>query len=302
MTLARGLAPPAPALVVVAVTVAAALAGVATGLLLTGGDDAPPAAPAPAKPRIGLASGAARLPLPADWTPLRRRSTLPGLEAATAVKTPTGEAALDLRAAEDASLLPAGVEPALFAGAEPRRLGGRAVWRYALDRPRPGTGAVALVLPTTAGVVTIACSAPDTQLDRATTACEAAMGGLRLDGARAVRPGPATAATLALGPVLERLNTVRRLQRRRLAASRSPAVRANASRRIAGAYVAAAERLRPLAGGRALRLVARLGAVGRSHRALGAAERARKRRAAARAGIAIGTGEARVQVLLAQLT
>ena len=142
-----------------AATVLAALAGVGAAAVLARDEPqvAAPSAPAPA-PRIGLASGPARLPLPPGWTPLHRRSTLPGLETATAVRTGYGEAALDIRMPEDASLLPGGVTPALFEGPEPRRLGDRSVWRYGLGEPRPGTAAVALVLPSTAGVVTIACA------------------------------------------------------------------------------------------------------------------------------------------------
>jgi hypothetical protein len=285
-----------------AATVLAALAGVAAGAVLAGDEPqvAAPSAPAPA-PRIGLANGPARLPLPPGWKPLHRRSTLPGLETATAVRTGHGEAALDIRMPEDASLLPSGVTPALFESPEPRRLGERSVWRYALGEPRPGTAAVALVLPSTAGVVTIACSAPAAQLDRAAAGCEQAMAGLRLEGAAALAPDSGAAAAIAAPGVIAQLNRVRTRERPRLAAARAPLARSGAAARLAAGYAAAAERLRPLAAGAALPLTAALDALARAHRALAAAERVRAPRAAARAGAAIGRGEARLAAQLDQL-
>ena len=65
---------------------------------------------------------------------------------------------------EDPSLLAADVIAA--SGDEPprpqlRRLGARAVWRYELPGGEPSLRIVALTLPTTEGVVTIACEARD---------------------------------------------------------------------------------------------------------------------------------------------
>jgi hypothetical protein len=100
--------------------------------------------------------------VPADWQPLGRRSSLPGLEEATAVRGVHSEIALDIRAPEDESLLPAGVGDAV-AGDLPepraRRLDSRTAWRYDLPPASPGTRVVALALPTTGGMVTIACAA-----------------------------------------------------------------------------------------------------------------------------------------------
>lgn len=283
-------------------TAAAALAGAAIGIALAprAGERAPERAP-----RVGLASGVARLPLPAGWAPLGRRSTLPGLEAATAVRSVHGEAALDIRAPEHPSLLPASVARALGGrppAPEPRRLGAGTAWEYALGEPRPGIRAVALALPTTGGVVTIACAAPPALLERAAAECERAAGALRLDGASALVPAPETAAAIVLPGAIARLNRVRTGARDRLAATRSPPARGAAAARLARAYAALGARLRPLAAGDALALTATVDALAREHRALASASRRRAARRAALAGAAIARGETRLAAQLARLT
>jgi hypothetical protein len=187
-------------------------------------------APSGAEPRaadtqIGLTSGVATIPLPADWQPLGRRSSLPGLEEATAVRAVHSEIALDIRAPEDESLLPAGVEDAV-AGDLPepraRRLDSRTAWRYDLPPASPGTRVVALALPTTGGIVTIACAASPEAIGRAGAECERAAQSVQLDGASALAPTPETAAAIALPDAAARLNRRRTVERRRLAATRSP--------------------------------------------------------------------------------
>ncbi len=232
---------------IAAATALAAAAGVALGLAVAPGAPPPPAAAAPPAPRIGLASGVARLPLPADWRPLRRRSTLPGFGRATAVRAGGTEAALDLRLPDDPSLLPAGVVAAVPGRLPaPQRRGpdGRTAWRYDLPGARPGSRIAAFALPTTGGVVTIACAAPEAQLERAAETCERAVATVRLRRAAALPPAPETAAAILLPEVAARLNAVRRSARGRLAATRSPGARSAAALRIAGAYAAAAQALR----------------------------------------------------------
>jgi hypothetical protein len=290
-----------------ALAVATAIAGAAGALLgialAPAGTDTPrPRAVVP-EPRIGLASGVARLALPAGWEPLRRRSTLPGLADATAVRGVDVEVALDIRAPEDASLLPAALatEQTLPAP-RPRRLDARTAWRYDIAGTAPGTPLVALALPTTGGVVTIACAAPAAALERAAGECEQAVRAVRLEHAWALVPGPETAAAIVLPHAIAQLNRRRRSERGRLAASRSPVRRSAAARRLGAAYAATAERLRPLAAGDALRVTATLAALARDHRALATASRRRQARAAARAGAAIERREARLAVLLAAVT
>ena len=118
-------------------------------------------------------------------------SSLPGLEQATAVQGAHGEVALDIRPPEAASLLPAALaatQPGgLLPTPRPVRLGTRTVWRYELAGARPDRRVVALALPTTGGVVTIACGSAPAAATAAARECEGAARSLQLEGA--VRAG-----------------------------------------------------------------------------------------------------------------
>jgi len=288
---------------VVGATLLAAAAGAGLGIVLA--PDAPDPRRDDAAPRVGLASGVARLPLPAGWEPLRRRSSLPGLRNATAVRGVHSVVALDIRPPEDPSLLPAGVVAA-SAGALPapqlRRLDGRSAWRYEIAGGRPNTRLVALAVPTTGGVVTIACEADAVAIRRAAEECEGAIATLRLDGASGLVPAPETAARIVLPATVDRLNRQRSSGRRALAATRRPRGRSGAARRLAGAYATAADRLRPLAAGEARRVTVALDELAREHRALAAASLRRDPASARRAGAAIKEGERRLEPLLAAVS
>jgi hypothetical protein len=286
-----------------AATVLAAAAGAGLGGALGSGGTEPRADDV--APRVGLASGVARLPLPADWQPLGGRSSLAGFDEATAVHGPGFEVALDIRAPEDVSLLPASVRAATPGGLPaplPRQLDGRTAWRYDLPGARAGTQVVALALPTTGGVVTIACSSSATEIGRVGQECERAAQALQLDGASALAPAPDTAAKILLPSAATLLNRRRILERRKLAATRSPLRRSGAARRLARAYADAAARLRPVAAGDAARLTATLDALAQQHRALASASLRRDPGAARRAGAAIARDERRLIALLAAVT
>jgi hypothetical protein len=276
-----------------AATALAAAAGVGLGVALAPDE--------PAEPRIGLRSGAAQLPLPTGWRPLHHQSSLPGFEQATAVRGVDAEVALDIRPPEHPSLLPADVAAAGMPEPEPLRLGARTVWRYELPGPDTGTRVGAFALPTTGGVVTVACEASPAVFDAAVSECERAVQAVQLDGASALAPTPETAAAIVLPEALARLNRSRVEERRRLAATRSPRARGAAADRLAHAYTAAAGRLRPLAAGEALRVTGALDALSRRHRALATASRQRRAAAARRSGAAIERGERRLGALLAAL-
>jgi hypothetical protein len=283
----------------VAATLLAGVAGAVVGSVLAPEPSAPPAAEP--EPRIGLRSGVVRLALPAGWEPLGRRSALPGFEQATAVRAGRSEIALDLRAPEHPSLLPAQVAAA---GELPaprlRELGARTVWRYDL----PGERVVAMVLPTTGGILTIACG----RSAQTGAECEHAVRTVWVEGASVLRPAPEAAAAIALPDIVARLNRVRRDERRRLAATPWPAPRARASQRLARAYAGAAAGLRPLAAGEAAAVTATLAELARAHDALAAANRSRAARraggrraarAARRATARIVRGERRLAAQLA---
>lgn len=280
-------------------TVLAAAAGVAVGTAVA------PSSPEPARQDggspVGLRSGVARLPLPAGWEPLGRRSSLPGLGEATAVRGVHGDVALDIRPPEDPSLLPASAVRAAAGGVSaPQllRLAGRGVWGYELPAHAPGERLVALTLPTTGGVVTIACRALADLTHSVAAECADAMTALDVEGAAVLPPAPETAAGIVLPDAIDTLNRQRRKWRRALAATRSPAARAGAARRLAGAYSAAVARLRPLASGKARRLTAALAGQARTYRALAAASARRDAPAASRAGAAIEAGDRRLGPLL----
>jgi hypothetical protein len=285
-------------------TLVATAAGAGIGVVIaSGGSDAPPAA-APV-PRIGLASGVARLPLPAGWKPLGRPSSLRGLEAATAVRgVLADEVALDIRAPQSASLLPAGVAAA--AGPLPaprlRRLAAGPVWRYDLPGPAQGTRIVALALASTGGVVTMTCEAGAEAIVAAGGECERAMGSVKLDGAATLPPAPETAARIVLPATVARLNRERRGGRRALAATRSQRGRSAAALGLARGYAAAAGRLRPLAAGGAVRLTATLAALAREHRALAIASARRNAPVARRVNVRIAGDERRLAALLAAIS
>jgi hypothetical protein len=274
------------------------VAGALVGNALAPEPSAPPAAEP--QTRTGLRSGVARLALPAGWEPLGRRSALPGFEQATAVRAARGEVALDLRPPEHPSLLPAGVAAA---GEPPaprlRELGARTVWRYDL----PG-GVVAMVLPTSGGVLTVACG----RSAQTGAECEHAVRTVWLEGASALQPAPEAAAAIVLPETVAQLNRVRRVERRRLAATPWQMARARAAQRLARAYAGAAAELGPLAAGSAAPVVTTLAELARSHRALAAANRRRAARraggrsaarAARRANARIARGERRLAAQLA---
>jgi hypothetical protein len=277
----------------------AAVAGAALGTALA--PDATDPRPGDGPPRFGWKSGVARIALPAGWEPLRRRSSLPGLNDATAVWGLYSTVALDTRAPEDSSLLPADVVAA-SAGDLPaprlRELHGRRAWRYEIPGSRPSTRLVALTLPTTRGVVTIACEADVAWIGAAAEDCEEAMGALQLEGASQLTPAPETAARIVLPATVARLNRQRRSGRRALAATRSPRRRSAAARQLARAYVTFADRLRPLAAGEARRLPVACADLARQYRALAVASRRRDASSAHRAGAAIEMGERRLAPLL----
>jgi len=286
-------------------TLLAAALGAVLGLALApdAGEDTP-RAPDPV-PRIGLTSGVARVPLPDGWKPLKRLSSLPGLETATAVRGVHSEVALDIRRPESASLLPAGIR-ASPGGELPaprlKRLGAHATWRYDLPEMQDGTRLVVIALPTTGGIVTITCAARGDAIARAGVECEDAIGRVQLDGATALPPAPETAARLAVPATIARLNRQRRSARRALAVTRSPRGRSSAANDLARSYAAAAARLRPLAAGDSRRVTATLAALARNHRRLAAAGLRRKTPAARRAGARIARNERRLSSLLAALT
>jgi len=285
-----------------AASIAAAAAGAGAAMLLGVGAREEPARPAP--PPAEIVSGVARLPLPDGWEPLKRPPAVAGFGRAAGARALYSEVALDTRRPEDASLLPAAV--AANAGEMPapraRRFGERRVWDRELAGGPDESRLAVFTLPTTKGVVTVACQTDAGTMTLARIDCETAMQGVQLTGAAPLRPVPETATRMALPAAVARLNERRRQERRALAAARTPGPRAAAARSLAAAYAEAAAALRPLAAGAAKPLPSVLDGLAGAHRRLASASARRAARAAGRAGVAIGRGERRLAALLKSLT
>jgi hypothetical protein len=267
-------------------TLASAAAGTAFASLLVFREAA-----APARSAGMLRVGVARLPLPAGWKPLRR-SPLAELPGAASARAPYFDVAIDVRMPDDPSLLPGPMLPAAGGTPSPelRRRGGHAAWSYDLPGRRAWTRISVLALPTTGGVVTVACTADESYAFHVALDCEEALASLQL-AAAPLPPAPETAVRIVAPRTIARLDDVRKAARRALASTRSPRRRAAAARRIAAAYGAAARRLAPLARGAARPLPRALAALARDHRALAVASARRDAPAARRAGRAINRGE-----------
>jgi hypothetical protein len=279
-----------------AATVGAAAAGVVLGLLLTAGDSG-----SPARPAAVVKTGAAELPLPDSWRTLRRAPAIPGFEDATALRARSSDVALDFRAPEHSSLLPAATVQALGAALPAptvRHFGKREAFGYELPASLGERRITALALPTDHGVLTVGCQGREGEFLAPKGDCDEALLALELVDARPLAAVPESAAAIALAETVASLDEERRAAREALAATRRPQARAAAARSVAAAYAGAAARLEPLAAGAALPLAAELEALARDYRALASASRRRAARAARRAGRSI---ERRERALPAQL-
>jgi hypothetical protein len=174
------------------------------------------------------------------------------------------------------------------------RLDGRRSWMYtAVPARRTADTMDITVLPTTAGVMSVACAAPRLAFAGAVS-CASDLR-IVLDGARALRPTIDLAFRLRLPEVAPRLDSERVTQRMALSRARTPAAQARAARRLAAAHARAAGSLAPLArGGAATELVALLRESSREYDALARSVAARDRGAYERASRAIDDADDRL--------
>ncbi|HYI18965.1 MAG TPA: hypothetical protein VD836_09660 [Solirubrobacteraceae bacterium] len=277
-------------------TVAAAAVGVRLG------DEI--ATPAPQSPPAVIDAGVARLPIPDGWSPGAPRFGIAGVRAAAGLWGVSADAVVAIRRPEDPSLLPAQLLRRAGAAPRPRPLVGGDVegWRYEFA-PRGGAGGLSVVvLPATSGVVTLGCVSATWSTASPGDDCVELAQEIELTRGTWLKPGPDTALRMALPQTLERLNANRRAGRRALAAAGSARARARATRSVGGAYAAAHDTLRPLAGpGRAATLASLLGRLAVDHRRLATAHVDRRPRLAVRAGAGIQRREARLERLIADL-
>ena len=189
---------------------------------------------------------------------------------------------------------------------EPVRLGDHMAYRYRDVRWRGQAANMTLyVVPTTQGVATVACLAPE--WDRTRTAeCEAIATTLRIEDGRALPLGPNRAFGSRLDAVLRRLDSSRRVERARLGRARTAAGQARRALDIAVLYdVAARDLTRGTApagtAGTRVSLARRLRAVGAAYRDLASAAMRRDRTAFNRARNAVMAQDAGVSSALKRL-
>jgi len=183
-------------------------------------------------------------------------------------------------------------------------LGPVAAYRYAgLAARSPSQRLTVYAVPTSAGVVTLACvgavaGAP---------ACESIASTLRLQSARPFPLGPSKDYAKALGSAIEPLNTARSNGRAALtAAARKPADYAQAAGSLSAAYASAAGALRkqvvsPADGHANAKIVAALTGASHAYRDVASAARKRDRRAYRTASAKVTAAERRVSDAIAGL-
>jgi len=269
-------------------------AGIALGIALTPDDTAEPPAAAPAKPTT-LAAGDLRLRLPQGWRPLAVAPAVPGFGTGTlAARGPRTDVAVTVLAPQGPSLLPAAlVDDAggIVPHPDTVRVAGREALRYAsLANGDMDVYAV----PTTSGVVTIACIAKTSAA--LLHGCDAALDGVDPGRAAPIPADDRAAFAIGLPAVVAGLNRARAGGRSALARQSTARGRARVSNRLAGAYRDAARRLSPLAGENAdtTAIVGLLDRLGTEHRALAVASFRRRPGAARRAGARIRASETRL--------
>jgi hypothetical protein len=151
-------------------------------------------------------------------------------------------------AAADASLVPAALRGELPERLPaPRRatLGGLPAWSYGPFRAKRRVLEVTVV-PTTSGVLALACSAPPASWSAA-LGCTEGVHAITSAKAKALEPAADLGFRLAAGPALRAFDERRVIVRRRLATAAGPGARAAAASTLAETHRAVADELAPLA-------------------------------------------------------
>lgn len=240
-------------LAAVAALALAALAGTWAGTVATPPEPEPPAPPPPE--RI-VQAGAAQLVAPGAWRAIPvERAGVAGFEASDAVaftvrSRPSVRVVAEFGPATDASLLPPGLRalaPEIASPMAGTRLGGQRAALYSDVTLGDSTRADITLVATTKGVLAIACTAAGTA---ATTGydCASKVRAAAVPGATTLVPASSLPLSLALPPVVARLDRDRRTHRAALARAAFGRPQARAAGRLAAAHATAASTLRPVAG------------------------------------------------------
>jgi hypothetical protein len=211
--------------------------------------DVPEQAPAPGKPAAAVVAAGHGLRLQGDpeWTALRTAPAVPGFPQARTIgfspqRGAQGVVVAALLPVSTPSLLPAAL--AQDAGRpDAITFGGQAAWRYSgLQSGRWSLDVVAL--PTTRGVVTLACGVTDG--DTAVPDCLSGIRSVRVPGGAVVKPRADLAFQQRLAALLPAMNKIRVDARTDLRRASHPKGQAAAARRLWRAYQGAAVALRPV--------------------------------------------------------
>ena len=294
----------------VPVLIAAAVLALVAGLLLGGGSSGSGAAFTDS-----ASAGYVELSFPGGWQRLGSAPTVTGLTFSQPLALSTGSAAgasstysasssQRLLAGEvgatGPSLLPAAFTAALngpLPHAEPVRLGTLEAYRYSgLSVHGLASPLTLYTVPTTGGVVTIACLG--TSAAGSGSQCAQIAATLKLNGTTAFGLAPSKQYASALGSAFATLNSAVNTGSARLRTASSAAAQATAAAQLATAYTTASRALGRLSVSPAVQslnanLAASLAALSRDYAALAAAARAGNEAAYARAQRAIGSDGAR---------
>jgi hypothetical protein len=219
------------------------------------GDDGGSEAPEPAPLTTAATAGDVDLRAPATWSPAAAAAEIPGLEfddPATLTPRNNGGAAFVAGPVNGSgpTLLPADFVEQLEEppGAPDRvRLGDFQAYRYTGLRPRGSDGPLTVyAVPTSAGVLAIACRPPAAGGETFMRDCERAATTLKSSGAEPVALGANERYAAAVTAAVRRLDRARRTGRGQLADARTPGRQANAAGSLASAYAGAERALRRL--------------------------------------------------------
>jgi serine/threonine-protein kinase len=210
-------------------------------------------------------AGVIELSFPTGWERGASAPAIPGLTLADPIAlvptTPGSSSALvaGTTTATGPTLLPAALTaqvPGGLPAAKPVRLGDVDALSYAGLSARGGPSSLVLyAVPTTAGVVTIACTGPPAAAT--TTTCQRIAATLHVMGATAYPLGPDAAYAATLTHTFTTLSSARASGEAALAAAKTPGAQSAAAAKLSSAYAAAAA---SLAGLRLSPAVARINA------------------------------------------
>jgi hypothetical protein len=254
------------------------------------------AAPVAASAGAVVSAGALRVTLPEGWTPARTGPKIPGFAGAHAAfaRSYDSDVAIALLPARSPSLLPPALDVATKpASARPRIQRAGAVSAYDYMRPAKGQRVLdIIVVPTTLGVATIACSSAVVAPDE----CAQALHGLHLAGGSFLPLSTDSAFLAGLPDAVKTLGAQRLRLRTRLTRAGLVGGAARTAYRLAGTYGTADRALRPLAAphSEARSTVILLRRLRSRYFTLAAAIRARDRAAFKAAARSIQTNEQRL--------